>query len=261
MPPMTPAFGSFAGAFSGEILLDLVGEAGDGKGLQPDSAGSGEGGEKDAVAAEDHVSDAGDALNLKGDGGLKGADVAGVDAKEFARGEVFDDEFAGELEPSDSLAGDFLQEEAVAAEDARAERLLESDAEFDAGGGAEEAVAVDEVFVAGATSTGTMWPGTRVAKATSPGPPMARYSVMKREPPPATRLMAPKKPPPPACWVWVVICTEADIQESSPASEITASFWPRANSRTGIVVPRDAILHELSFMRRIKYIRPRDLQV
>ena len=83
-----------------------------------------------------------------------------------------------------------------------------------------------------------MWPGTRVAKATSPGAPMARYSVMKREPPPATRLRAPKKPPPPACWVWVVIWTEADIQESSPASEMTASLGPRANSRTGMVVPR-----------------------
>src|SRR3979490_2335549 len=83
-----------------------------------------------------------------------------------------------------------------------------------------------------------MWPGTRGAKATSPGVPMARYSVMKREPPPATRLIAPKKPPPPACWVWVVIWTEADIQESSPASEMTASLGPRANSRTGMVVPR-----------------------
>src|SRR5580698_8707792 len=67
---------------------------------------------------------------------------------------------------------------------------------------------------------------------------MARYSVIKREPPPATRLITPKKPPPPACWVWVVIWTEADIQESSPASEMTASLGPRANSRTGMVVPR-----------------------
>ena len=57
--------------------------------------------------------------------------------------------FAGEFEPRDALAADLLQEEAVAAEDAGAERLLEADAEFDAGGGAEEAVAVDEVLVAG----------------------------------------------------------------------------------------------------------------
>src|SRR5258705_3731507 len=74
--------------------------------------------------------------------------MAGVDAEEFAGGEVLDDELAGEFEPGNALAADFLQEEAVAAEDARAERLLEADAEFDAGGGAEEAVAVYEVFVA-----------------------------------------------------------------------------------------------------------------
>src|SRR5580693_9731215 len=83
-----------------------------------------------------------------------------------------------------------------------------------------------------------MCPGTRVANATSPGPPTARYSVINNDPPPATRLIAPKKPPPPACCVCVVICTSADIHESSPASEITASLGPRANSNTGMVVPR-----------------------
>ena len=61
---------------------------------------------------------------------------------------------------------------------------------------------------------------------------------MKSEPPPATRRIAPKIPPPPACWVWVVIWIEADIQESSPASEMMASLGPRENSRTGMVVPR-----------------------
>src|SRR5947208_1144055 len=78
---------------------------------------------------------------------------------------------------------------------------------------------------------------------------MARYSVMKREPPPATRLMPPKKPPPPACWVCVVIWTEADIQESSPASEMTASLGPRANSRTGMVVPRMRFCMNFSCVR------------
>jgi len=72
-----------------------------------------------------------------------------MNAEEFAGGEILDDEFAGEFEPSDALTADLLQEETVAAEDACAERLLEADAEFDAGGGAEEAVAVDEIFVAG----------------------------------------------------------------------------------------------------------------
>ena len=69
MPPTTPPSAVCCGAFLREILLDLVGEAGDGEGLEPDAAGAGERGEKDAVAAEDHVFDAGDALDLKGDGG------------------------------------------------------------------------------------------------------------------------------------------------------------------------------------------------
>ena len=82
----------------------MVSEAGDGQRLQPDAAGTGEGSEEDTVAAEDHVFDSGDALDLEGDGGLEGTNVAGVDAEEFAGGEIFDDEFAGELEPGDALA-------------------------------------------------------------------------------------------------------------------------------------------------------------
>src|SRR6266567_4054269 len=62
----------------------------------------------------------------------------------------------------------------------------------------------------GETSTGTMWPGSLVAKASSPGMPKARYSVIKIELP---------------------------IQESSPASEMMDSLGSRANSRTGMVVP------------------------
>src|SRR5579872_1443881 len=89
----------------------------------------------------------------------------------------------------------------------------------------------------GATSTGTMWPGSFVAKASSPGAPMARYSVIKIDPPPATRLITPKSPPPPPNCVWVVIWIEGPIQESSPASEMIDSLFSRMNSRTGIVVP------------------------
>ncbi len=148
-----------------------MGEARDGQGLEPDAARAGERGEEDAVAAEDHVAYAGDTLDLEGDAGLERSDVTGMDAEGFTGGKVFDDELAGELEPGYPLAVDLLQEETIAAEDACAEGLLETDAEGDACGGTEEAVAMNEVLVAGPTSTGTMWPGTRVAKATSPGAP------------------------------------------------------------------------------------------
>src|SRR5271156_3053595 len=88
------------------------------------------------------------------------------------------------------------------------------------------------------TSSGTMCPGSFVAKEIPPGEPMARYSVMNNDPPPATRFSTPKIPPPPPNWVCVVIWMELVIQESSPASEMTDSLGSSANSRTGMVVPR-----------------------
>src|SRR5271166_1140406 len=89
----------------------------------------------------------------------------------------------------------------------------------------------------GCTSTGRICPGTRVANATSPGAPHARYSVMNRLPPPATRFNTPNNPPPPIICVCVVILIELDIHDNSPASEMIASFGCSRNSRTGIVVP------------------------
>jgi len=124
-----------------------VGEALNGQSLEPDAAGAGKCGEEDSVAAEDEIAKSGDALDLEGDVGVEGADVAGVDAKGLAGSEVLDDDFAGEFEPGHSFAVDLLEEEAIAAEDAGAEGLLEADAERDARGGAEEAMAMDHVLV------------------------------------------------------------------------------------------------------------------
>jgi hypothetical protein len=122
-------------AFSGEILLDLMGEARDGQRLQPHAARAGERREKNAIAAEDHVLDARHTLNLKRNAGLKSADVARVYAQCFTRCEVLDDEFTGEFKPRDALSADLLQPKAIAAEDTRAKRLLESNAELDVRGG------------------------------------------------------------------------------------------------------------------------------
>jgi len=55
-------------------------------------------------------------------------------------------------------------------------------------------VAVYEIFVTEPTSTGDDVAGDACGEGDLAGVPMARYSVMKREPPPATRLIAPKKP-------------------------------------------------------------------
>ena len=71
-------------------------------------------------------------------------------------------------------------EEAVAAEDSCAK----SDTDLNLRSGAEKAVAVNHVFVAGGVFD-EMCPGSLVAKRVRRR--NARYSVIKMEPPPATR--------------------------------------------------------------------------
>jgi len=67
----------------------------------------------------------------------------------------------------------------------------------------------------GVISIGRIWPGSLAEKVSSPGPPAAVYSVMKRVPPATARPSAPRNPPccPPAVvdvCIWIAI----DIHES-----------------------------------------------
>src|SRR5947208_357776 len=90
----------------------------------------------------------------------------------------------------------------------------------------------------GATSKGRICPGSLAAKARSPGPPTAVYSVMNSVPPATALPSAPRKPP---CWpptdvpvcIWIAI----DIHDSSPDSAKTFSLGCMFSSRTGITVP------------------------
>jgi hypothetical protein len=77
-----------------------------------------------------------------------------MDSESFSGLKIFDDEFAGKFEPGSALSAEVLQEEAIAAEDARAERLLESDADLNLRRCAQKAVSVNHVFVAGADFNG-----------------------------------------------------------------------------------------------------------
>ena len=61
------------------VFHERVGEFRDRQGLEPDFARTREGGEKDAVAAEDGVLDARDGGDLKRHAGLKSPNVAGMD--------------------------------------------------------------------------------------------------------------------------------------------------------------------------------------
>ena len=100
-------------ASCGHIFLQLVSEPGDGEGLQPDATRSGERGEEDAVASENEVLDAADHRDLERDAGREGADVARMDEQGFTLLEVAGYDLAGELDPRQALAADFLQQEAV----------------------------------------------------------------------------------------------------------------------------------------------------
>src|SRR4051812_16205776 len=88
------------------------------------------------------------------------------------------------------------------------------------------------------TSMGRIWPGTLVANATIPDPPLAVYSVMKRLPPATARLTAPNMPLAPALPDAAVSSwTGPVIHESSPPCATIDSPASSCISSTGIVVP------------------------
>lgn len=122
---------------------DAVGEARERQGLEPDGAGAGEFGVEEALAAEELILDALDELDVVVDAGFEADEAAGVDAEGLAGGEGALDDGAAGVEEELALAcggDDFLEDEALAAEEADAKLALEGDGNFDAAGGAEEGV-------------------------------------------------------------------------------------------------------------------------
>src|SRR5246127_5236846 len=99
--------------WGGHVLHQVVGEFGDGQGLQPNFAGTGEGGQEDAVASEDHILDSGNGGDLKGHTGLECADVPGMHTQGFAGLKVLYDQLTREFDPRTTLTGDVLQQETV----------------------------------------------------------------------------------------------------------------------------------------------------
>ncbi len=93
-----PAFGSLSGA-GRQVLLELVSQLGDGESLQPHPARTGQRGEKDSVSAEDHVFDPRNPGDLKGNTGLEGAYMPGMDAQRLSRRQVLDYQFSRQLDP------------------------------------------------------------------------------------------------------------------------------------------------------------------
>ena len=128
-----------------------------------------------------------------------------MDAKGFARLEVADDEFAGEFEPGGALSAEALQQEAVAAKNARAQRLLEADADLNLRGGAEKAVAVNHVFVSGRDFDGHDVAGEFGGERDFAGGPAGAVFGHEDGAAAGHALETPKRPPPPPNWVCVVI--------------------------------------------------------
>ena len=121
-----PAF-YLSPTFVRQVLVNGMGELCDRQCLQPDPSRAGEGGEKNSIATEDHVLDAGNGRDVERDAGLKCSDVAGMHTQSFSRLQVANNEFAGKFELGGALSAEVLEQKAAAAENARAKRLLEAD--------------------------------------------------------------------------------------------------------------------------------------
>src|SRR6185437_4291678 len=142
-----------------QIGLERVSQVHEGKRLQPHASRSCERGEKDAVTAKEHVADALDARDVEADVRLERADVAGMNAQRLAGLKVAHDDLAAQLQPCGPIAVELLQQESVAAEDARAERLLEAHPQLNLRGGAEETMTVNQKLVSGSDLNGQNMPG------------------------------------------------------------------------------------------------------
>ena len=149
-PAHHAAFDRLLSALLRQIFLNLVGQPRDRQRLQPHPSRPRKRSQENAIAAEDHVLDSRNALNLKRDGRLKCSDMARMHTKRLTHSEIFDHQFAGQLQPRCSCPRNPLQQEPVSAEDPRTERLLKADAKLDVRGCAQEAVAVNKIFAVSA---------------------------------------------------------------------------------------------------------------
>src|SRR5690606_20557674 len=100
--------------------------------------------EEEAFAAEERVLEAADELDVVRDRGWERDDAAGVDADRLAGGEVAADDGPAGVDEGESVAREPLQDEALAAEEPRAQLAGEGDLDLDTVRGAEERVLLAE---------------------------------------------------------------------------------------------------------------------
>ena len=99
--------------------------------------------------------------------------MPGVHPHRLTRLEVEDDHLSRRSIQTRPWPADLLEDEALATEDAAAERLLEAHGDSIPGMAAMNPWRWTMNSFPGSTSIGRIWPGTFDAKATEPGPPWA----------------------------------------------------------------------------------------
>ena len=99
---------------------EFVAQAFKGHALENHAAGAGEGGQEQTLAAEDSGSDAPHHLNIVVDGWLEGDQMAGLHLQYFARPESHVHVISARMHEDQAGAGQLLQNEPFAAEQARA---------------------------------------------------------------------------------------------------------------------------------------------
>src|SRR5262249_220221 len=129
-------------------LVDAIGEAAQGQRLQPHAAGAGERREEDALAAEERGLDLAHELDVVVHRGLERDQAPRVHAQRLAGSEVQLADRPARVREHEAVAVQALHDEALAAEEAHADLLLERDADRDAAGRAEERVLLADELAA-----------------------------------------------------------------------------------------------------------------
>lgn len=112
--------------------------------MQPDAAGAAQGGEEQAFTAEQGRLDVADQLDVVVDAALESDDATGVDPEGLANCERALVQGAAGVDESETVTGQALHDEALAAKQAGAEPALKGDADAHAPGGAQEGVLLSD---------------------------------------------------------------------------------------------------------------------
>jgi len=124
-------------------------EVGQGKGLKPNPARTGERGKKNTVTAKEHIPDPLNPGDLKLDTSFEHPDMTRMDSHRFSLPQVVGHNLPVEFNPCLASARHPLQQEAIAPEDPSPKRLLKSDTEVNPRGRTQKPVTMNHVSLIG----------------------------------------------------------------------------------------------------------------